>query len=81
MADRGDREVAGGVGDFEIGEDRGGCSGILAVIAQRALGFAGGAAGVVQRGEIIETGEALRAGVSRALDGRQQIDTSRLVPS
>ena len=70
MADRGDREIARCVGDLEVGDDRAGSRGILAVIAQRALGFACRAAGVVQRGEIVETSEAPCAGMARALDRR-----------
>ncbi|MHC2709253.1 hypothetical protein ACVIQS_002114 [Bradyrhizobium diazoefficiens] len=74
MADRGDREIARIFRDFEVGEDRGGSPGIFAVLAQRALGFAGRAAGVVQRGEIVRAGEAMSAGMASDLDRLQQVD-------
>ena len=44
------------------------------MVAQRALGFAGRAAGVVQRGEIVGAGEAQRAGVAFDLDRLQEVD-------
>ena len=74
MADRRHREIARRIRDLEIGEDRGGEAGILAVIAQRALGFAGGAAGVVQRREIVGPGEAARGGAAGGFDGLQEVD-------
>ena len=42
-------------------------------MAQRALGFAGRAAGVVQRGDIVRAGEIARGGAACALDRLQQI--------
>src|SRR6476620_700551 len=47
---------------------------VFAVLAQRALGLAGRAAGGIQRGEIVETCQTLRARMSCALDRRQEID-------
>ena len=66
MADRRDREIARRIRNFEVGEDRGGEAAIFAVVAQRALGFAGRAAGVIQRRDIVGAGEAARAGVPAA---------------
>ena len=73
MADRRHRQVARGIRNFEIGQDRVGETAILAVMAQRALGFAGRAAGVVQRGDIVRAGEAARGGAAGRLDRLQQV--------
>ena len=74
VADRRHRQIARGVRNFEIGQDRGGETAMLAVVAQRALGFAGRAAGVVQRGDIVGPGEAARRGAAGGLDRLQQVD-------
>ena len=60
VADRPDREVARIVGNFEAGENRSGEIAQLAVMAERALGFAGRAAGVVERGDGVGVGEIAR---------------------
>ena len=65
MADRRHREIARRLGNFEIGQDRAGEAAIFAVMAQRALGFAGGAAGVIQRGDIVGAGQTARGGACR----------------
>jgi len=73
VADRRHREIACAVRDFEIGEDGAGEAAILVVIAQCALGFAGGAAGVVQGREIVGARKIARAGVAGLLDHGQEI--------
>src|SRR6185437_11727996 len=72
-ADRRDREIARSLGDLEIGEDRIGEAAIFAMMAQRALGSSRGAAGVVQRRDIVRAGEAARGGAAAALDRGEQI--------
>ena len=44
------------------------------MMAQRALGLAGGAAGIVQRGDVVRAGEAAWRGGPGGLDRLQQID-------
>src|SRR4029079_19796886 len=46
---------------------------IFAVVLQRALGFAGRAAGVVERGDIVGAGEAARRGAACRFDRLQEI--------
>jgi hypothetical protein len=43
-------------------------------MAQRALGFAGRAAGVIERRQIIGAGKTARRGTAGSLDGGEQID-------
>jgi len=73
VADRGYRQVARGIRNFEIGQDRVGKAAILAVVPQRALGFTGRAAGVVQRGDIVGAGKAARRGAACRFDRLQEI--------
>ena len=73
MADRRHRQIARVIRNFEIGQDRVGETALLAVMAQRALGFAGRAAGVVQRGDIVRAGEIACGGAACALDRLQQV--------
>ena len=47
---------------------------IFAVTAQRALGFAGRAAGVIERREIVGAGKTARRRTARGLDRGEQID-------
>ncbi|MGY4466660.1 hypothetical protein ACVWWK_002342 [Bradyrhizobium sp. LB9.1b] len=74
MADRSDRQIARRLWNFEVGEDRTCRPAVLAMIAQRALGFSGRPAGVVQCREIVGAGEAQRGGVAFDLDRLQQVD-------
>ena len=74
VADRRHRQIARGIRNFEIGQDRVGPTAILTVMAQRALGFAGRATGVVQRGDIVRTGEAAGGGAAGRFDRLQEID-------
>ena len=76
MADRRHREIARRVRNFEIGQDRIGEAAIFAVIAQRALGFAGGAAGVIERCDIVGAGERARRRAGR----RPRWPASRSMP-
>ena len=73
MADRRHRQIAWRVRNFEVGEDRTGKAANFAVMAQRALGFAGGAAGIIEPGDIVEAGEAARRGAAGRLDRLQEI--------
>lgn len=74
VADRRHREVARRIRYFEIRQDRIGETAIFAVIAQRALGFSGDAAGVVQRRDIVGAGKASRVDGAGGFDRGQQID-------
>src|SRR5271154_3589449 len=74
VADRRHREITRAIRYLEIGEDRTGETAELTVVAQRALGFTCGAAGVAQRRDIVGTGEAACGGVACLLDRLQQID-------
>jgi hypothetical protein len=74
MADRRHREIARRIRNFEVGEDRAGEAAILAMLAQRALGFAGGATGVVQRRDVVDTGEAARRDRAHRNHRGQKID-------
>src|SRR5260370_34152414 len=70
MADRCDREIARCVGDFEVGERRVGEAAILAMSAQRAFGFPGRSAGVIQRRDIVGAGQTTRTCPARVIGGR-----------
>jgi hypothetical protein len=74
VADRRHREIARAVGNFEVGQDCVGEAAILPMVAQRAFGFAGGAAGVIQRRDIVGAGETVRAGGARVIDRGKQVD-------
>ncbi len=74
VADRRHREIARRFRNFEIGQDRAGKAAIFAVVTQCALRFAGRAAGVIQRRDIVGAGEAARASVAGGLDRLQQVD-------
>ena len=74
VTDRRHCEIARRVGKFEIGQDRAGESAIFAMVTHRALGFAGRAAGVIERCDIVGAGERARRRVARGLDRLQQID-------
>jgi hypothetical protein len=74
MADRRHGEIARAVGDLEIGEDGVGEAAIFAMGPQRALGFSGRAAGVIERGDVVGLREAARRGVTGLLDRGQQVD-------
>ena len=74
VADRRHREIARGIRDFEIGQRSVGPAAIFAMSAQHALGFSGGAAGVVQNREIVRRGKIARAGGAGGIDRGQQIN-------
>ena len=77
MADRRHREIARRLRNFEIGEDGAGEAAQFAVMAHGALGFAGRAAGVVQRGDVVWPGERARGGAAGGLDRREQVRAVR----
>jgi hypothetical protein len=72
MADRRHRQVTRRVRNFEVGQDRIGEAAIFAVMAQRALGFAGRAAGVIERGDIVRPAKLARRGAAGGLDRLQR---------
>ncbi len=74
VADRRHREIARVIGNFEVGQDRVGEAAVFPMIAQRAFGFSGGAARVIQRRDIVGTGKTMRAGSARVIDRGKQID-------
>src|SRR5215470_10005084 len=69
-----DGEITCGLRDFEIGQDGGGEAAIFAVGAQRALGFARGAAGVVQCGHVAGAGKIFCGRASVCFDRGEQVD-------
>ncbi|WGS20017.1 hypothetical protein MTX22_37915 [Bradyrhizobium sp. ISRA463] len=73
VADRRHGQIARRVGYLEVGEDRVGEAAIFAMMAQRALGFACCAAGVVQRRDVVGISEIARACAAGRLDRPQQV--------
>jgi hypothetical protein len=73
VADRRHREVSRRLRNFEIRQDGAGEATEFAMIAQRTFGFAGGAAGIIQRRKIVRAGQTTSACRARVLERAKQV--------